>query len=1637
MKKIAGAFFLLLLLAQTIRAQAPIELAAWNTATSFAIPRGSHSGVAYNGYLYVLGGTADDVTRFNDVQFAPINADGSLGAWQSTTSFNTGRRSHASVAYNGYLYVLGGAPTGGGVLNDVQYAPINADGSLGAWQYATSFSPGRLAFSSVAYNGYLYVIQGFYYSAASPLTDVQYAPINADGSLGAWQSTTSFSPARYGNTSVACAGRIYTLGGSGWNGSYYTLGDVKYTAINANGSLDSWQNSTTLNPSLVAHGLAEHDGHLILTGGLNIPSGVLEDVKYAEVNADGSLGTWQELTSLSAARHSHASVASNGYLYVMGGNDSDGNVLNDVQYAKIMPLPTISGTLTCSGSFLAGVVMNGLPGNPASDSSGNYTAIVNNGWSGTVTPTLTGYAFSPGNRVYSAVTADHDAQDYSAVLLPSYSISGTVTSGASALAGVVLDGLPGNPVTDESGFYSADVFFGWSGTVTPTLAGHVFDPATRTYTSVSFSRTGQNYAAAPLTYSISGTVSAYGFALAGVTLSGLPGEPVTDASGNYSATVNYGFTGTATPTLDGYAFTPDHADYANVTDNATGQDYAAVSTSALPTLEREALIALYNSTNGDGWTDNSGWKTPPLHTDGFSMPGTEGIWFGITVENSHAKKITLFNNNLTGVLPTQIGNLTSVSELILGMNALSGNIPGEIGDMSNLWIINLSDNQFVESIPIEIGNLTNLAGLSIENNQLAGNIPAEIGNLTNLDRLFLGYNQLTGSIPTEITNITGLRQLDLRSNQLSGEIPAQIGSLTDLEWLFLYNNQLSGSIPVEIGNLTKLVYLGISDNQFSGIIPSQLSNLVQLTSLELAGNRFSGSIPSEVANLVNLESADIGYNALFSNDSDLITFLELKDPDWAATQTIAPGNMAATPVNSTTINLTWDAIPYTGDTGGSRIFVGTTSGGPYTFFQQTSDKTITSMPVTGLNPGTPYYFVIQTRTDTHDNNQNVVESEYSSEPTATTIPAYTVTFIAGSGGTLSGETTQVVEHGSSCTPVTAEPSIGYHFVDWTGDYSGTENPLTVTNVIADMTVTANFAVNQYTVTFIEGAGGTITGTKVQTVNHGDSTSEVTAVPNTGYSFVNWTGDHTGTANPLTIANVTTGMTVTANFTLSSLAISGTILIDSSPLAGVVMSGLPGNPATNGSGFYTSTVDYDWSGTVTPTLAGYAFTPASRTYANIASDQTSQDYAAAPAPSLQLTTPNGWEHWTLGTTKAITWNAVNYTGTVRLVLFKNGVRFGNIAANIPAAAGSYAWTVGQTLDSGMAPKGSDYRLYLRSTDNTIVDPSDYRLGLIEPAQLEMTSPNGGESWELGTTQNITWNANGYAGTVRLILFQKAGKVGQIVGSLPADQGSYAWTVGTHQAGTALAGINYSIRLLAGDGSQEDFSDGPLTLIENEALIVNHQHTALDAIPGEWLEQASRHKLLVLSALGNDPVTLGLRLLGNSDVRLAIAQTATAMGLAVNEGSWLPQGAALDAMEWRWALEKAILESQATVAVIRPDEGALLTGRLNAEGYLATLAELAARLPDIKLVCATVGMDEPDDILSKFNRQVRESVLRNRGMLLDAADIESWSGGEQTLVKEIPVRHPAKRMSQGMQSQGNLASQGSAAWWLLARLSGWKG
>jgi hypothetical protein len=94
--------------------------------------------------------------------------------------------------------------------------------------------------------------------------------------------------------------------------------------------------------------------------------------------------------------------------------------------------------------------------------------------------------------------------------LIAYKISGTVTSGGSPLSGVTMSGLPGNPVTDVNGFYSANVGSGWSGTVTPTKSNCTFTPSDRAYTNVTADQTNQDYTATSTPSgppSVSGTIT--------------------------------------------------------------------------------------------------------------------------------------------------------------------------------------------------------------------------------------------------------------------------------------------------------------------------------------------------------------------------------------------------------------------------------------------------------------------------------------------------------------------------------------------------------------------------------------------------------------------------------------------------------------------------------------------------------------------------------------------------------------------------------------------------------------------------------------------------------------------------------------------------------------------------------------------------------------------------------------------------------------------------------------------------------------------------------------------------------------------------------------------------------------------------
>jgi len=277
----------------------------------------------------------------------------------------------------------------------------------------------------------------------------------------------------------------------------------------------------------------------------------------------------------------------------------------------------------------------------------------------------------------------------------------------------------------------------------------------------------------------------------------------------------------------------------------------ALKAQTVTTGDSIALVALYNSTNGANWTNNTNWLT-----------GNVDTWYGVGVSEGRVMKIELNNNQLNGSLPTEISGLINLKRLYLSNNQLSGSLPYEIGGLIELTELILENNQLSNSIPSEIGNLSNLKYLSLSNNKLTETIPVEIGNLDSLQQLLLDHNLLISSIPREIGNLNSLTCLYLQNNQLSGIIPKEIGSLLNLKDFWLSNNQLKGTIPSEIGALIKLRSVNFSNNQFSGSIPVEICSLLNLEELDISNNQLTGVIPTGIGNLSVLRLINLFNNQL-------------------------------------------------------------------------------------------------------------------------------------------------------------------------------------------------------------------------------------------------------------------------------------------------------------------------------------------------------------------------------------------------------------------------------------------------------------------------------------------------------------------------------------------------------------------------------------------------------------------------------------------------------------------------------------------------------------------------------------------------------------------------------------------------------
>ncbi len=334
---------------------------------------------------------------------------------------------------------------------------------------------------------------------------------------------------------------------------------------------------------------------------------------------------------------------------------------------------TVSGNAGVPGATLS--YTDGTAKTATADPSGNYSFPVSYKWAGTVTPSMAHCVFSPASRTYTNVLADQTGQTYTASAC--YNLSGNT-----GVAGAILsytDGTPKTATADASGNYSFPVSYSWSGKVKPSKVGYTFSPTNLRYMNVLSDQAGQDYTAIPITYTISGNAG-----VGGATLSYTDGTAKTataDPSGNYSFTISYNWSGTVTPSLSHYIFSPASLSYTNVLADQPNQNYTAIHAYQISgnagvagaTLKYTGGSTVADASGNYTFTVISGWS-------GLVSPSLNGYTFS---------PVNMSYTNITADLTGQ--NYTAVPAF-----TISGNV-GRAGMMLTYTVGGVTQTAFSDS----------------------------------------------------------------------------------------------------------------------------------------------------------------------------------------------------------------------------------------------------------------------------------------------------------------------------------------------------------------------------------------------------------------------------------------------------------------------------------------------------------------------------------------------------------------------------------------------------------------------------------------------------------------------------------------------------------------------------------------------------------------------------------------------------------------------------------------------------------------------------------------------------------------------------------------------------------------------------
>jgi len=304
--------------------------------------RAYHTTIRVGHYIYVIGGLGSGPdTPLRTVERAAIDDQGKLGPFENVSEVNlvVARYGHQSTIIGNYVYVIGGKGDQG-ELGDVERAPIYLNDQLGTFEPISDVSMDmpRSHFAIVKGANYLYVIGGL--RAGLPTERVEKLEMFGNGYISDFQGAGQLFQPRANHAALVLGNRVYVFGGSGMTGA---LQVVESSLFSSEGTLDFIGMPDVYLPAPKADAAVTMIGNYVyVIGGQPLGSGPTSLVERASIINSSQIDTFaSDQSALNTPRSMHANVVIGQWLYVIGGQNGSGP-LSTIEIAEIRPDGSLS-----------------------------------------------------------------------------------------------------------------------------------------------------------------------------------------------------------------------------------------------------------------------------------------------------------------------------------------------------------------------------------------------------------------------------------------------------------------------------------------------------------------------------------------------------------------------------------------------------------------------------------------------------------------------------------------------------------------------------------------------------------------------------------------------------------------------------------------------------------------------------------------------------------------------------------------------------------------------------------------------------------------------------------------------------------------------------------------------------------------------------------------------------------------------------------------------------------------------------------------------------------------------------------------------------------------------------------------------